>query len=333
MGAALAGVSGRIELGTTRLSIGRALDNQLVLADMQVSGYHAEVIPEGEGYSIIDLGSSNGTFVNGYRLTPNVPRILNPNDHLQFGQHFDNPLTAFDYLVQDAAFIEPTAKVPAPFPASSASPQQGYAQPLPDQRPFSQQGYAPPPPPPGQVYQPPRQESQAQAPQRPSIREIVSGQANYTPAAGMSEKELADLLAPLAKLSSGNYYLAMKAGEALGRAMGIKSTKQLQRRFPPHYQYTSVVLACILALRHLQNEIVSMYDTPRGSVVELKMAADIWSVGGMLTIEFIDESPSGIVINGESEIRGQMFDWGKGKRSIEEIFNETGQYLRRLTGY
>ena len=311
MRAALAGVSGRIELGATRLSIGRAPDNQLVLADMQVSGYHAEVIPEGEEYSIIDLGSSNGTFVNGYRLAPNVPRILNPNDHLQFGQHFDNPLTAFDYLVQDAAFIEPTAKAPSPFPAPSASPQQGYA---------------PPPPPPGQ-------ESQAQAPQRPSIREIVSGQANYTPAAGMSEKELADLLAPLAKLSSGNYYLAMKAGEALGRAMGIKSTKQLQRRFPPHYQYTSVVLACILALRHLQNEIVSMYDTPRGSVIELKMATDIWSVSGMLTIEFIDESPSGIVVNGESEIRGQMFDWGKGKRSIEEIFNETGQYLRRLTGY
>ena len=172
-----------------------------------------------------------------------------------------------------------------------------------------------------------------QAPQRPSIREIVSGQANYTPAAGMSEKELADLLAPLAKLSSGNYYLAMKAGEALGRVMGVKSTKQLQKRFPPQYQYASVVLACILALRHLQNEIVSLYDTPRGSVVELKMATDLWSFGGMLTIEFIDESPSGIVVNGESEIRGQMFDWGKGKRSIEEIFNETERYLHRLTGY
>ena len=94
-----------------------------------------------------------------------------------------------------------------------------------------------------------------------------------------------------------------------------------------------MVLACILALRHLQNEIVSMYDTPRGSVVELKMATDLWSFGGMLTIEFIDEGPSGIMVNGESEIRGQMFDWGKGKRSIEEIFNETERYLKRLTGY
>jgi pSer/pThr/pTyr-binding forkhead associated (FHA) protein len=320
MGATLAGVSGRFELGTTRLSIGRAPDNQLVLTDTQVSGYHAEVLPEGEGYSIIDLGSSNGTFVNGYRLTPNVPRILNPNDQLQFGQHFGNPLATLTYQVQDAVFVEPTVLASPPAPDQGPSPRHGYSPP-------------PPPPPPGQVSQPPRQESQVKAPQRPPIREIVSGQANYTPAAGMSEKELADLLAPLAKLSSGNYYIAMKAGEALGKAMGIKSTKQLSKQFPPHYQYTSVVLACILALRHLQNEIVSMYDTPRGSVVELKMATDLWSFGGMLTIEFIDEGPSGIVVNGESEIRGQMFDWGKGKRSIEEIFNQTERYLKRLTGY
>lgn len=317
MGVALVGVSGKIELGPTRLSIGRAPNNQLVLTDTQVSGYHAEVLAEGEGYSIIDLGSSNGTFVNGYRLMPNVPRTLIPNDHLQFGQHFDNPLTAFTYQVQDAVFVEPTAPAASPAPNENPSPERGYS----------------PPPPPGQVYQPPRQERQAKASQRPSIREIVSGQASYTPAAGMSEKELADLLAPLAKLSSGNYYIAMKAGEALGKAMGIKSTKQLQKRLPPYYQYTSVVLACILALRHLQNEIVSLYDTPRGSVIELKISTDLWSFGGMLTIEFIDESPSGILVNGESEIRGQMFDWGKGKRSIEEIFNATEQYLKRLTGY
>jgi pSer/pThr/pTyr-binding forkhead associated (FHA) protein len=315
MGAALVGVSGRIDLGTTRLSIGRAPNNQLVLTDTQVSGYHAEVLPEGKRYLIVDLGSSNGTFVNGYRLTPNVACILNPNDNLRFGQHFDNPRTTFTYQVGGAVPIEPTAPAPSPSPSHSPSPQRGYH------------------PPPNQVYQSPFQESQVNAQQRPSIREIVSGQANYTPAAGMSEKEMADLLDQLAKLSSGNSYLAMKAGEALGKAMGIKSTKQLHKIFSTPYQYASVVLACVLALRHLQYEIVSLYDTPRGSIIELKMSTDIWSFGGMLTIEFIDEGPSGIVVNGESEIKGQMFDWGKGKRTLEEIFSATERYLKRLTGY
>jgi hypothetical protein len=62
------------------------------------------------------------------------------------------------------------------------------------------------------------------------------------------------------------------------------------------------------------------------------MSMDIWSYGGMLTIEFIDESPSRIVVSGESEIQA-MFDWGKGKRALEEIFIATGRYLQRLTGY
>jgi len=287
------------------------------MGTLQVAVAPADSVPEGDRYSIIDLGSSNGTFVNGYRLTPNVPRILNPNDHLRFGQHVDDPQSTFTYQVGGAVPIEPTALAPLPSPAHSPSPQRGNQ---------------PPPSPPKQVSQPPRQESQVNAQQRPAIREIVSGQASYTPAAGISEKEMADLLAPLANLSSGNFYLAMKAGEALGKAMGIKSTRQLQKIFPARYQYTSVVLACVLALRHLQDEIVSLYDTPRGSIIELKMPTDLWSFGGMLTIEFIDEGPSGIVVNGESEIKGQVFDWGKGKRTLEEIFRATERYLKRLTG-
>lgn len=310
MKASLVGISGRIDLGTTRVSIGRAPNNQLVLTDTQVSGYHAEIRPEGEGYCIVDLGSTNGTFVNGYRLTPNVPRTLNPNDNLRFGQRIDNPRTLLAYEVEGAVPIEPTAAPPAP-PARNPYPQPGNQQ----------------------TPAPPRQGGQVNARQRPSIRDIVAGQANYSPAGGMSEKDIADLLAPLAKLSSGNYYLAMKAGEALGKAMGIKSTRQLQKIFLAPYQYTDVVLACVLAVRHLQREIVSLYDTPGGSIIELKTPTDLLSYGAMLTIEFSDESPSRIVVSAESEIRGQMFDWGKGKRVLEEIFNETARYLHRLTGY
>ena len=58
-----------LRLPTTLLRIGRAQDNQVVIADLSVSRYHAELRrnPHG-GYTIVDLGSHNGTFVNGQRV-------------------------------------------------------------------------------------------------------------------------------------------------------------------------------------------------------------------------------------------------------------------------
>ena len=50
------------------LRIGRGAANDLVLSDSGVSRSHAEVVFEGGGYAIRDVGSSNGTFVDGARV-------------------------------------------------------------------------------------------------------------------------------------------------------------------------------------------------------------------------------------------------------------------------
>ena len=49
-------------------TIGRSSDCQVVLSDPNVSRRHAEIRHIGEGYSLIDLGSTNGTEVNGQRV-------------------------------------------------------------------------------------------------------------------------------------------------------------------------------------------------------------------------------------------------------------------------
>lgn len=50
------------------VAVGRAGDNDVVLQDTAVSGHHARVERRGDQAFVIDLSSSNGTFVNGQRV-------------------------------------------------------------------------------------------------------------------------------------------------------------------------------------------------------------------------------------------------------------------------
>jgi hypothetical protein len=58
-----------LELGVGRISIGRHPHNDIVIAHPAASAHHAAVASDGAGAALEDLGSSNGTFVNGKRVT------------------------------------------------------------------------------------------------------------------------------------------------------------------------------------------------------------------------------------------------------------------------
>jgi two-component system cell cycle response regulator len=58
----------RIELGEQALVIGRDAETDLRLPSDAVSRRHARVVPSAQGYVLEDLGSTNGTYVNGRRI-------------------------------------------------------------------------------------------------------------------------------------------------------------------------------------------------------------------------------------------------------------------------
>ncbi|MEU8342840.1 DUF1707 and FHA domain-containing protein [Actinomadura meyerae] len=66
-----------------RIVVGRAPACQFILADLTVSRFHAEIYRDGDQWMISDLGSMNGTRVNGWRLTG--PARLRPGDEVGFG--------------------------------------------------------------------------------------------------------------------------------------------------------------------------------------------------------------------------------------------------------
>lgn len=70
------------ELGEEKLTVGRLADNTLQIEDASVSSHHAEIVFEGGQHHLHDLGSTNGTFVNGEQVTD---VILRHGDEVRFG--------------------------------------------------------------------------------------------------------------------------------------------------------------------------------------------------------------------------------------------------------
>ncbi|HTL04837.1 MAG TPA: FHA domain-containing protein [Gemmatimonadales bacterium] len=81
--------------------------------DLDVSGRHAALFRQGGGWMLRDLGSSNGTWLNGERIKGD--RLLAPNDVIRFGA--TGPRLVF--APAQGATIPPTRKEPAPPAAAS----------------------------------------------------------------------------------------------------------------------------------------------------------------------------------------------------------------------
>jgi pSer/pThr/pTyr-binding forkhead associated (FHA) protein len=70
-------------LSKERVRLGRAEDLDVWVNHRSISREHAEVVRDGEGFKIVDLGSANGVRVNGEDATE---RTLEPGDMLELGQ-------------------------------------------------------------------------------------------------------------------------------------------------------------------------------------------------------------------------------------------------------
>ncbi len=72
----------RVILGEQIISVGRMPECNIVLADPNVSRNHAEIRPRGQGFVVVDLGSTNGSRVNGVRVSE---QELIDGDEISFG--------------------------------------------------------------------------------------------------------------------------------------------------------------------------------------------------------------------------------------------------------
>jgi pSer/pThr/pTyr-binding forkhead associated (FHA) protein len=70
---------------TNGKSIGRTMDNDIVLPDSYVSRKHAKISFENDAYFIEDTGSTNGTYLNGNDIRGKGKQPLKDGDEIQLG--------------------------------------------------------------------------------------------------------------------------------------------------------------------------------------------------------------------------------------------------------
>jgi ABC transport system ATP-binding/permease protein len=81
---ALAGSNSRTFLVQERLIVARDPDAEILIDHPEVSRRHAVLIREDDGYTLEDLGSANGTFINDRRLEPGERVLLQRGDRIRF---------------------------------------------------------------------------------------------------------------------------------------------------------------------------------------------------------------------------------------------------------
>jgi hypothetical protein len=87
-----------------QLIIGRDSSNSVAINDAEISRKHSRLSFQGGKYVLEDLGSTNGTFVNGQRLAG--PVVLKPGDVVSLGEQI--------VLMYDAINLDPGATIASP---------------------------------------------------------------------------------------------------------------------------------------------------------------------------------------------------------------------------
>jgi FHA domain len=99
-------------LDSDQISIGRDSSNDISVNDAEVSRRHARLTFQGGKYVLEDMGSTNGTFVNGQRLTG--PRVLKSGEVISLGEQI--------VFVYEAVNSDPGATMVSPRSVPEARP-------------------------------------------------------------------------------------------------------------------------------------------------------------------------------------------------------------------
>ena len=110
-------------------TLGRDISNDIVINDRETSRHHLRLVRSGDTMTIEDLGSTNGTFVNGKRVSGVTP--LQNGDMIGLGETVTLALEIFGAQPAALPAAQPPTLDPLPLPAADMStPAPAYTPPV-----------------------------------------------------------------------------------------------------------------------------------------------------------------------------------------------------------
>lgn len=116
---------------------------------------------------------------------------------------------------------------------------------------------------------------------------------------------------PVGKLAS--------IAQPLYSTMGLNTGKEQRRIFPKPPGRVIVALLCSLARRG--RPLRQVRQAADGCMFEATLPSDVWSFAGDLLVE-VRADAAGTAVEARTVVKGQLFDWGKSKRCLEELLSD-----------
>ena len=122
------GKTQRLQFNKNEITVGRVQGNDIVLPKGNVSKRHAKIVYKENKFIVVDLKSTNGTYVNGHKIAS--PQVIKGSDKVFIG----------DFVIEIESGADAGAGAPAPAPPP-------VPQPPPNQPPMPRNPQPQPPPP------------------------------------------------------------------------------------------------------------------------------------------------------------------------------------------
>lgn len=153
------------EIGADATTLGRGINNDIVINDREISRSHMRLLRSGDGLTLEDLGSTNGTFVNGKRIAGVTP--LQIGDMIGLG---DTVVLALEQVRDEARLGDLLPIEPADAPTPSPQLSYGLQQPNEANLPL-----------PGEMYAQPEYAAYPEAPAAPPQQPPASAEQSAAP--------------------------------------------------------------------------------------------------------------------------------------------------------